>query len=159
MSLKITFSIKKRQLIVEQIIPGASSEKVIMQATSGGWDGYKHLPKGNWVITENPSGFRSYFGLFLVDNNINDQFLHDGKWRDGIRFGYHDDTGSHGCIMTKPSPGQSYIDGKHVWANIQKMIRTESSKKLLTYTNNQNPNKSDSTQYKLTSYGFLVVTD
>ena len=57
MSLKITFSIKKRQLIVEKIIPSASSEKVIMQATSGGWDGYKHLPKGNWVITENPSGF------------------------------------------------------------------------------------------------------
>ncbi len=58
MNLKITFSIIKRQLTVEKFIAGVTNEKIIMQATSGGWDDYKHLPKGNWIITENPSGYR-----------------------------------------------------------------------------------------------------
>ena len=159
MNLKITFSIIKRQLTVEKFIAGVTNEKIIMQATSGGWDDYKHLPKGNWIITENPSGYRSYFGLFLSDGNVNDQFLHNGKWRDGIRFGYHDNTGSHGCIMTKPSNGQSYLDGKKLWENIQNIIRTVRRKNILTYSNNQNPNKLDNYQYRVTSYGLLVVTD
>jgi hypothetical protein len=106
-----------------------------MDATSGGWEMHQALPNGKWKIVENPSGDRSYFGLFSEDGKVNDQFKHGSKWRDGIRFGFHQATGSHGCIMTK---------------RVQKVIR---------YRNNENPSRSDNTKYSIPSYGNLTVTD
>ena len=47
-----------------------------MKAYSGGWDESHALPKSEWLIVENPSGDKSYFGLFYQDKNVNDQFKH-----------------------------------------------------------------------------------
>lgn len=163
MPLDITFSLGKETIVVKD---KASNEVIIMTATSGGWDEHKPLPKGKWVIAENPRGFRDYFALFYVDSNINDQFF-DEKWRDGIRFGYHGDEGSHGCVMTrlydKDAIGLSFRDvkdkGQMVWDHVQDLIRKKGQKKIITYKNNEIPHKRDDTAYRLTSYGYLRVVD
>ena len=157
--LDIKYSKSKRLLTVEYQPPENEKEVVFMEAHSGGWDSYKALPNGNWVIVENPSGDRSYFGLFFVDKQINDQFKHDLKWRDGIRFGFHQVVGSHGCIMTKPSAGESYFDAKGKWDKIQQLIRTKRPRKIIGYQNNENPRIKDNTKYRISSYGNLQVTD
>jgi hypothetical protein len=164
MNLEIKFSKQKQLLTVKYTSPGNKegetiSETIKMEAHSGGWQSYQALPSGNWVIVENPSGYRDYFGLFFVDKQVNDQFKHGSKWRDGIRFGFHDDIGSHGCIMTKPSPGEAYSDAKHKWSKIQKLIRTKRTQKVIQYRNNEIPTQSDNTKYRVTSYGNLTVTD
>lgn len=159
MSIEITFSRNTRLLTLVYKPPGKSSESIVMEAHSGGWDAHNPLPKGKWLITENPSGDRSYFGLFYVDKNINDQFRDTGKWRDGIRFGFHMVIGSHGCIMTKPARGQSPIDAHNQWKRIQELVRTKRPRKLHTYQNNEIPHKRDNTKYNVSSYGNLTVKD
>lgn len=131
-----------------------------MDAGSGGWENTRPLPNGTWTITEDPSGNRNYFGLFLNDNKINDQFQDNKKWRDGIRFGYHDAIirGSHGCIMTHNSSGQTYEEGKKTWTKAMNLIRSRPAK-IITYTNNENPRRRDDIQYKIRSYGTLKVVD
>ncbi len=163
MPLQITFSLGKETIFVKN---NATNEVITMTATSGGWDEHKALSKGKWVIAENPSGFKDYFALFFEDSNINDQFF-DEKWRDGIRLGYHGGEGSHGCIMTKLhkkeaiglNPQDARTKGEITWKIIQDLIRKKGQKKVITYKNNEIPNKRDDTTYRLTSYGYLTVVD
>jgi hypothetical protein len=157
MSLLISFSKGKSLLTMQYSAPGKPIETIKMEAHSGGWDGYKALPVGKWLITENPSGDRSYFALFYQDAQVNDQFLDSTKWRDGIRFGFHTVVGSHGCIMTKPAVGQSPINASQQWKKIQKLIRTVRARKIIKYQNNENPKISDNTVYHISSFGIMEV--
>ncbi|CCN83018.1 hypothetical protein VIBNISFn27_750080 [Vibrio nigripulchritudo SFn27] len=164
MPIEVTFSIKNKKLVVKDT---STQYKIEMSATSGGWDEYDPLPKGKWVIAENPSGLREYFGLFYLDSHINDQFKDNGKWRDGIRFGYHRRSGSHGCIMARPFPNDlknmsvpaATMKGYNLWDEVQMLIRTKGTKKVIRYQNDEIPHRKDSTIYRITTYGYLTVTD
>ncbi len=159
MGLEVAFSKNQRRLTVKHSQPGKPVEIIVMEAHSGGWFAHRPLPTGQWLIVENPRGYRSYFGLFYQDNKVNDQFKHDKEWRDGIRFGFHSATGSHGCIMARPTAGQSYIDAQNAWARIQALIRTQRPRKVITYQNNENPSLLDNTKYCIMSYGHMAVSD
>jgi len=159
MPLEIIYSNKSKLLTVKHTQPGKPDETILMEAHSGGWGAYQPLPKGKWLITENPRGNRSYFGLFYQDKNVNDQFKHGAEWRDGIRFGFHSVIGSHGCIMAKPSAGQSLVDAKNDWSKIQNLIRTKRTRKVIPYQNNENPRIKDNTKFQVSSYGNLTVID
>ncbi len=158
MALDITYSKSKLLLAIKYVEAGKQDEIITMEAHSGGWDGYKPLPTGKWLIVENPTGNRSYFGLFFQDKLVNDQFLDTGNWRDGIRFGFHNSIGSHGCIMTKPTLSETVTAAEVKWKRIQELIRTKRNKKMVKYQNNENPKVKDSTVYRVSSYGNLDVT-
>jgi len=159
MSLNIVFEKNSKLLRITYKQSGKPDEIIQMEAHSGGWDAYKALPKGKWTITENPSGDKTYFALFYNDKKINDQFKQAGKWRDGIRFGFHSIIGSHGCIMTKPAAGETYVDAEKNWKKIQTLIRTKRLRKIISYQNNENPRIRDNTTYRVSSYGELTVAD
>lgn len=159
MPLEVVYSKSSKKLSVTYRQAGKPDEVVIMEAHSGGWDAHRPLPKGKWLIVENPGGDRSYFGLFYQDNKVNDQFRHYNKWRDGIRFGFHSVVGSHGCIMAKPAAGQLYSEAQNNWKKIQNLIRTKRSKKLISYQNDENPRINDKNIYKVSSYGDMTVKD
>ena len=159
MPLNITYSKNSKRLTVTNTVPGKPNETIVMEAHSGGWDAHRALPKGKWLIVENPSGDRSYFGLFYQDSNVNDQFKHGNKMRDGIRFGFHQIIGSHGCIMAKPTAGQPYTQAQQSWKKVQELIRSKRIRKLWTYQNNENPRINDHTKYTVSSYGDMTVTD
>lgn len=159
MPLEITYSKNSNRLTVTHTVAGKTAESIVMEAHSGGWDAHRALPKGKWLIVENPSGDRTYFGLFYQDKNVNDQFKHGREWRDGIRFGFHSVIGSHGCIMTKPAAGQSLVVADNNWKKIQKLIRTKRVRKLINYQNNENSRINDLTKYTVSSYGDMTVTD
>jgi len=156
-SLDIAYSKKTRQFTMKYIQAG-KSEVIMMEAHSGGWDEHRALPNGKWLIVENPSGDRTYFGLFYQDKNVNDQFKHGIQWRDGIRLGFHSVVGSHGCIMIKPAAGQIISDSQKMWGQIQHLIRTKRPKKIISYQNNENPQVRDNTKYNISSYGDMTVT-
>lgn len=159
MTLDVTYSKSRRLLTVKLTQSGKPEEIIKMEAHSGGWDGYKPLPRGKWLIVENPTGNRHYFGLFYQDGRVNDQFKHNDAWRDGIRFGFHDAFGSHGCVMAKAAPGQSVFDAHKNWQRIQELIRTKRPRKVVSYQNNENPKVNDNTKYHVSSYGNLNVVE
>jgi len=152
MPLEITYSNNSKRLSVTHSEAGKSIETITMEAHSGGWDAHRALPKGKWLIVKNPSGDRSYFGLSYQDANVNDQFKHETKWRDGIRFGFHGAIGSHGCIMTTPALGQTFADAQLNWKKIQQKIRTRRTRKPHTYQNNENPRINDQNKYTVSRY-------
>ena len=90
----------------------------------GSWDYADSLPAGEYRIVENPTGNRNYFGLFFLDSNVNDQFLDGGTWRDGIRLGFNDFLGSHGCIITRQSSESDYGAAAIRWKLLQESIRS-----------------------------------
>lgn len=162
MTLEITFSISKQLLTVGYNSPGKPSEEITIRALSGGWDNHKPLPVGQWLIVENPTGNRNYFGLFYKDRQINDQFFDIDHWRDGIRFGYHETTeaGSHGCIMTSPPDrysGNQAAEAREKWVRIQQLIRAVRPRKILRYKNNENPKINNTSSYAVSSYGYMQV--
>lgn len=130
-----------------------------MKAYSGGWDEFRALPKGKWLIVENPSGDKTYFGLFYQDKSVNDQFKHDAEWRDGIRLGFHREEGSHGCIMLTKAGDQKFRDAQKTWKKIQHLIRTRRPKHVISYQNNENPRIRDNTKFYISSYGSMRVID
>ena len=159
MLVSVEFSKICRKLVLKKHFSG-KTQVMEMDAASGGWPNARALPKGAWTIAENPSGDRSYFALFYHDGNINDQFLDNNKWRDGIRLGYHHSRyqGSHGCIMTQNSDRQTIEEGRKVWGKIQELIRSRPSR-IIAYKNNENPWRRDNAKYNLRSYGTLKVID
>jgi len=160
MSLTVTYSKKTRQITVKytQASKPNEAQVIVMEAHSGGWDKHQALPEGKWLIVENPSGDRTYFGLFFQDKNVNDQFEHGIQWRDGIRLGFHSVVGSHGCIMIKPAAGQKLSTARKAWKEIQQLIRIKRPRKVITYQNNENPKIRDDTKYRISSYGYMIVT-
>lgn len=169
MSLEIIFYNDRNELFVQRAARGnAPPERITMRAFSGGWQitksGHKALalPTGKWLITDDPNRSRrwNYFGLFHRDGKINDQFLHRGVWRNGIRFGFHYQEGSHGCIMTMPldlDDQKSKAKAQAQWTHIQELVRTEMSNHTIEYVNDQDPVRSDPTKYRLRAYGDLIV--
>lgn len=89
MSLQIEFSISKRKLKITDLSNRANPVHIEMDAISGNNHDVRSVVTGEWLIVENPRGTRNYFALFYVDKNINDQFLDEGTWRDGIRMGHN----------------------------------------------------------------------
>ncbi len=158
MPLNIIYNRRTEWLTVTHTY-GDKKEVVVMKAYSGGWDGSRALPKGEWLIVENPSGDRSYFGLFYQDKSVNDQFKHGLQWRDGIRLGFHHDEGSHGCIMGTQADGQGFHEARKTWERIQHLIRTKRPNYVVSYKNNENPRVRDNTKYHISSYGNMTVTE
>ncbi len=158
MPLDATYN-KRTELLTVMHTYGEKKEVIVMKAHSGGWDEYRALPKGKWLIVENPNGDRTYFGLFYQDENVNDQFKHGTQWRDGIRLGFHGDDASHGCIMVTPARSQTFGDAQKNWIKIQKLIRTKRPKHVISYRNNESPRTRDNTKFHISSYGNMAVTD
>jgi len=158
MPLDITYNRRKKWFTVTSTYRN-KKEVIVMKAYSGGWDESRALPKGEWLITENPSGDRTYFGLFYQDKNVNDQFKDDEQWRDGIRLGFHGEPGSHGCIMITQTDGQGFRETQKTWKKIQHLIRTKRSKYVISYQNNESPRTRDNTKFYISSYGNMTVTD
>jgi len=156
-TLKITYDRKEEELVAVLTVDG-ESQTITLNADSGGWDDHNALPQGKWYIVKNPRGDDNYFALFRDDGNINHQFSDGGKWRDGIKLGFHNITGSHGCVMGTPWGGWSGYDfsAKSDWGTLQGWIRS-SPTETFRYQNNEIPNRSDPNWYTGTSYGTLNV--
>lgn len=167
MALSMTFFKRRELLIVEAPPPDINlpPEIISMKAMSGGWRyagthiTAQGLPAGKWLITDDPHFSRrwNYFGLFRRDGNVNDQFLHRGVWRNGIRFGHHHEEGSHGCIMTMPDE-EADDAALTKWHRIQELVRAAPTR-LIHYQNNEDPLRSDPNTYTLRAYFDLVVKE